>query len=649
MPAKTGGVSALGSMRRSLSVCLFMLLWFIANPAVGVTHLQFLYINASEDSASGGHAALKLGDEVFHFEHVPPGLLRIRRDDYAQFREDYLDRQNRTIHIHPIEVSEQTKNLLREQFNRILLIEDEQFDRREALEQDRRLLQSLLEIADENKRLELSGAGLFFADGRHFSKAVLTQNPKAGDGTLAHLASRVEATYGDGFLHLQANKMLAQLKRLQPMAYGESIEKLAEDRFQAVEPSFSRRYADALSAWVSLHVLALGLPLREGVLLRPSEEAFRLNAAEIQGLVRYRNMLEHQLVELLQSKRSDWGFPLFLGMARLIAMDESIATGELVLLSRAKPSSAHPPMLANPVESGQGLHAQSLASFSKAKLVLAGTDTLDEWAYLQLEQTANVLVEIQQAVREGRAVSLDGLLAVPAYSASVELIQPDDVSVHQLQARLNELEAYLSKYQDGLANLYAYNLLGRNCANEIFRVVNQAMRKAAMQTVVLDGFELMERDKQESSRRLGGYISGEGLEFIPFMSFQIVGERWRASVAEIEPAYRHRQLDLAKQKGNPFWVSLRESNVFSSSIYRWHDEDPAFIFFTDDLLWARPLAGGFNLAAGVAQAVTGLIALPWDQGENLRLGMKGLLLSLPELFFFNIRKGSFPELIHLGE
>ena len=96
-------------------------------------------------------------------------------------------------------------------------------------------------------------------------------------------------------------------------------------------------------------------------------------------------------------------------------------------------------------------------------------------------------------------------------------------------------------------------------------------------------------------------------------------------------------------------MSLRESNVFSSSIYRWHDEDPAFIFFTDDLLWARPLAGGFNLAAGVAQAVTGLIALPWDQGENLRLGMKGLLLSLPELFFFNIRKGSFPELIHLGE
>ena len=649
MPAKTGGVFAFGPLRRYLSICLSILLWFIAKPAIGVTHLQFLYINASEDSASGGHAALKLGDEVFHFEHVPPGLLRIRRDDYAQFREEYLDRQNRTIQIHHVEVSEQTKNLLRERFNRILLIEDEQFDRCESLEQDRRLLTSLLELADENKRLELSGAGLFFPDGRHSLEAVLVQNPNASDGTLAHLAGRVEATYGDGFLHRQANKILAQLKRLQPMAYGVSIDQLAQNRFQAVEPSFSSHYADALSAWVSLRVLAIGLPLREGVLLRPPEEAFRLNTAEIQGLVRYRNRLEHQLLELLQSKRSDWGFPLLIGMARLIAMDESIATGQLVFLNRAKPSSAHPHIVANPMESGQGVHAQSFTSFIKAKQVLAGTDTLDEWAYLQLEQTANVLAEIEHALREGRAATIDGLLAAPAYPASVELIQPD-IPVHQLQARLNDLEAYLSKYQDSLADLYAYNLLGRNCANEIFRVVNQAMREAAMQTVLPDGLhEITERDKQESNRRLGGYISGDGLEFIPFMSFQIVGERWKTSFTEMERAYRLRQLEQAKQSGNPFWVGLRESNVFSSSIYQWHDDDPAFIFFTDDLLWARPLAGGFNLAAGVAQGVTGLITMPWDEGENLRLGMKGLLLSLPELFFFNIRKGSFPELIHLGE
>ena len=95
-------------------------------------------------------------------------------------------------------------------------------------------------------------------------------------------------------------------------------------------------------------------------------------------------------------------------------------------------------------------------------------------------------------------------------------------------------------------------------------------------------------------------------------------------------------------------MSLRESNVFSSSLYQWHGRDPAFVFFTDDLLWARPLAGGFNFVAGLAQGMAGLLTLPWDGGENLRMGTKGALISLPELFFFNIRKGSFPGFIDLN-
>ncbi len=52
--------------------------------------------------------------------------------------------------------------------------------------------------------------------------------------------------------------------------------------------------------------------------------------------------------------------------------------------------------------------------------------------------------------------------------------------------------------------------------------------------------------------------------------------------------------------------------------------------------------------AGLAQGMAGLLTLPWDGGENLRLGAKGALISLPELFFFNIRKGSFPGLIDLN-
>jgi len=35
--------------------------------------------------------------------------------------------------------------------------------------------------------------------------------------------------------------------------------------------------------------------------------------------------------------------------------------------------------------------------------------------------------------------------------------------------------------------------------------------------------------------------------------------------------------------------------------------------------------------------------LPVDHGNMLMVGLRGALFSLPELAFFNIRKGSFPE------
>jgi hypothetical protein len=36
--------------------------------------------------------------------------------------------------------------------------------------------------------------------------------------------------------------------------------------------------------------------------------------------------------------------------------------------------------------------------------------------------------------------------------------------------------------------------------------------------------------------------------------------------------------------------------------------------------------------------------LPFDDGENLHAGAVGLLMSVPELLFINIRKGSYPYL-----
>jgi hypothetical protein len=46
---------------------------------------------------------------------------------------------------------------------------------------------------------------------------------------------------------------------------------------------------------------------------------------------------------------------------------------------------------------------------------------------------------------------------------------------------------------------------------------------------------------------------------------------------------------------------------------------------------------------GLGVAAAGLAMLPLDGGTLLTAGLKGAFFSLPELAFFNIRKGSFPD------
>ncbi|MGZ4955430.1 MAG: hypothetical protein ACXV8Q_09990, partial [Methylobacter sp.] len=58
----------------------------------------------------------------------------------------------------------------------------------------------------------------------------------------------------------------------------------------------------------------------------------------------------------------------------------------------------------------------------------------------------------------------------------------------------------------------------------------------------------------------------------------------------------------------------------------------------------RPVFGLVNAAAAIGQSVYGFLSWPLDSGDNLKSGATGILMSLPELFFFNMRKGSYKYL-----
>jgi hypothetical protein len=180
-------------------------------------------------------------------------------------------------------------------------------------------------------------------------------------------------------------------------------------------------------------------------------------------------------------------------------------------------------------------------------------------------------------------------------------------------------------YTREMHRLHRYGLVSRNCVTAIFETVNASF----------DGSVELSRE------RLGGHVGGSySLAFIPFVSANQVNQRYRVTRQETILSYRQQRLREMRQRENSVWVTLRESNPFTAESYQRHSDDSFFIFFSDEAPLLRPIFGAINLVAALGQTVVGIVSAPFDRGEVLIRGLRGALVSLPELAFMNIRKGS---------
>lgn len=631
-------------MFRALGGPVFAALGLLAFPVITLPasrSIEYLYINANEGSASGGHAAIKFGDEVFHFQHVPPGLLRVGKEDYAWFRYQYGYRENRTIRVHRIEVAEGSFKWLKASFNRRLLIQDEHFRHLQVLDHDARLLERLLSLHrhpfGDAPTIDLKALGFFLPD----SAPTEVTNP-----SLLALRKHIETLHGPIFLQAKRQALRERLRMLKPAP--SSSGNIEEGRFSPSRDSYAQRYADLLTNLAALAVLDRARPVRQETVRQPILPEFKLKPGALAKLAEFRQRLILDLGRLTQSERADWGYPLLVGMARLAVLDRSLDTGYLAVLDRFQEDGR---LIENDeVDSGSkgNLFDQARQAFETDKSALASEDTLDERRYGQLEESANRFAELRQAMAQARPAKLSLSGPVPTLPAGTQLVLPsmDDT---ELAVYLESRRTSRSAFEERLKMLYRYDLLSHNCVTEIFRVINEAIGQKIDQAREQQGLgkpapeARLAMIKSESARVLGGYVD-ESLNLIPYAAFQTVGTAYRVTQTNELPAYREERMRRDARREYPLLVNLRESNVLSSSIYRWNKEDSAFLFFTDDTLWPRPILGSFNLAVALGQTLTGVFSWPWDSGENLIKSLKGVFVSLPELVYFNIRKGSFPHL-----
>lgn len=273
-----------------------------------------------------------------------------------------------------------------------------------------------------------------------------------------------------------------------------------------------------------------------------------------------------------------------------------------------------------------------------------GAGIFREAEYGGLERLGNLLLDVERAQATGEPLRAPPKSPFPSRQATVRVPAPDRADQATLEREMAAARAAEADFSAMLERLYGYDLLRRNCVTELFAVINDALTGQLAAEQGGEGAPAGEPDaalQAESRQRLGGFIDpGRGLTFIPVVSVGSVEENYAVAARRDRLSYRSARLAEMKAREGAVKVFLRESNTVTSTVYRRGPGDSAFLFFTDDALLLRPVFGAFNLLAGAGEGLLGLLTLPVEGPERLVSGARGVVFSLPELLFFNLRKGS---------
>jgi len=590
---------------------------------------DYLYIRAHEGDASGGHAAIRFGSDVFDFQHAEGGWLAMRREDARRFQHEYRTLQNRSIEVSRIEAAPETVELLRETFERRLLAQSRQQLRLSEMEADVAMLEAI--VAGKEARVRVRGA-------RFFAEAPGAAAPPA----LSELRERIAQAHGEGWLAARADAATRALRELGTESPDPTPPRVDPLTYPVAREPLVRRASRALAARAASDVILRPRGLREGVRAGEGQTPdawLTLDSALRARVVEARAGLLESAVALAASPRPDWGEALLLACARLAALDESLASGRLVVLDAF-------PADAKVLRVGPRRRAllPTLLGDARGDFVDAHRDLLSETGYdeatwSELERAVTRLAELRAALAGATSLRVAVGAMLPDGSEERPLAPGDLSAAPADSARAAEAaRTALRDYRGALEAQYRYDVVRRNCVSELFRTIELALVSAGDAPPRDDREAVQAFVRRESVRRLGGYVDPVAdANFIPFVSSRNVRASWHvAEVVHLPSAREH----AVESEGGGLAAALRESNVLTSTVYEPGEDAGFFLFFTDGEWPLRPLLGAANLAASLARSCVGVLELPFDRGQGIRAGLSGALWSLPELFFTNIRKGT---------
>lgn len=561
-----------------------------------------MYIDSNSGQSSGGHSALLLGDRVYHLQYsFDDQIFHIVRESWNDFRFQYGVIENRNIEFYKWNLSPSAKQTLRQKWNELYLVQETHIQNQKVLEEDSESNEpQKKENIFQNTRI---GFGYFttILDPNspipklfHFQREELKNTKSQLEQLKLNISGKISS---------KTNEPIILPDTSSPLRLVSSIQTKTNQLIQWERKFFVRKF------------LQTPVLLYEQAFVTLEGKEFNLTNEEIHIYKDYQSKLIKELKTcILSNECQDWEELTLL--LRVLYLEKSIGSKQIVF----------------PKKNFTGF---SYLEFTELPSAVLNTKK-NEYAVLFLEKRKDFLsgyhpiqfynwetfLSHYQSFMDGLTYTEGiefNLVGKNPYPLDTNISQNTNPELTIIESQ-NQAEIYTKKIQ----NLYSYNLIFQNCTNELFYYLN-----------------LMFPDGKIGGEQFWDPLSNSifGLNFIPSVAAMKLSSDKFTKEIKLYPSYRNLKRNNLKVWEEKYIV---ERFVPTSKIYRPNPMDHSFLFFTEESIWNRPIFGFANAVYGLGYTGIGLIKSPIDKGRNFSKGTETIFYSLPELFFFNIRKGHFP-------
>ncbi|MBL0955715.1 MAG: hypothetical protein IBJ01_13175 [Leptospira sp.] len=559
-------------------------------------------MDSNSGQSSGGHSALLLGDRVYHLQYsFEDQIFHIVRESWNDFRFQYGVIENRNIEFYKWNLSPSAKQTLRQKWNELYLVQETHIQNQKILEED---WESNEPQKKENEfRNTRIGFGYFtnikdpnspIPKQFHFQKEELKKIKSQLDQLKSDI---IDKTSG----HTSETIVLPDTSS--PLRLVSTIQTNTNQMIQWERKFFVRMF------------LQNPVLLYEQAFVTLEGKEFNLTNEEILIWKGYQSKLVKELKScILSNECQDWEELTLL--LRVLYLQKSIDRKLIVF----------------PKKNFTGF---SYLEFTELPSAVINTKQ-NEYATLFMEKRKDFLSgyhPIQFYNWETFLSHYQSFMDGKTYTEGIEFNlvgnNPYPIDTDKTQYKKSELKVAESQnqaeiYTNKIRQLYSYNLVFQNCTNELFYYLN-----------------LMFPDGKIGGETFWDPLSNSifGLNFIPSIAAKKLGSDNYTKEIKLYPSYRNLKRNNLKDWEEKYII---ERFVPTSKIYRSNPMDHSFLFFTEESIWSRPILGFANIVYGLGYTGIGIIKSPIDKGRNFSEGTETIFYSLPELFFFNIRKGHFP-------